>query len=111
MARDEVVLDNPSADQMFLDDPLEHRRIAPSIPRALGVHDRNRAAFADAEAVRFGAQNAALLRQAELLQPALQKIPCLEAARFLAALRIRLIAAEQNVAARAADADRFGDLA
>ena len=26
--RDQRVVDDPAADQMFLDDPLEHRRIA-----------------------------------------------------------------------------------
>ena len=64
------ILDDSAGNQMFLDDPLEHRRIAVPVPGALGIDDRDRAAFADAQAVRLGAQDAALLGQAQLLQPA-----------------------------------------
>jgi hypothetical protein len=46
---------------MFLDDPLERGRIALPIPGALRIDDGNRTAFADAKAVRFAAQDAALL--------------------------------------------------
>src|SRR5206468_12353879 len=90
MTRDERVDDDPPADQMVLDDPLEHRRIALRVPHAFWVDDDDRSAFADAQTVGFRAKNAALLRQPELLQPALEKLPRRKAALFLAALRIRL---------------------
>ena len=69
MLRDQRIVDDAAADEMFLDDPLEHRRIALPVPRAFGIDDGDRPAFADAQAVRLGAQDAALLGQAELLQP------------------------------------------
>ena len=70
-----------------------------AVPRALGIDDRNRAAFADAEAIGLGAQDAALLGQAELLQAALQELPRREAAILVAAFRLGLIAAEKDVPA------------
>src|SRR5262245_19415220 len=90
---------------MLLNDPLENRRIAGGIPNALRIHDGDGSAFADAEAVRLCAQDAALLRQPELFQPALQEIPRREAPTLVAALRVRLIAAEKNVTPRDRDAD------
>src|SRR5438128_1341258 len=105
---DEELVDDPAADQMFVNDALEHRRIAAPIPRAFGIDDRDRAAFADPEAVHFAAKDAALLRQAELLQASLQEFPRREPAILLAAFRIRLIAAQKDVAPRDGDADRFG---
>jgi hypothetical protein len=60
MLRDQRVLNDASGDEMLLDDPLEDRRIALPVPRALWIHDGDRSAFADAQAVHFGAKNAAL---------------------------------------------------
>ena len=108
--RDHEVCDRLSADEVLLDDALEDGRIAVPVPRALRVDDRDRAAFADAQAVRLRPQNAALLREAELLQPALQVIPRREAALLVAALRLGLIAAEEDVAPAHGDAEAFGDL-
>src|SRR5690349_9530469 len=92
---------------MFLDNPLEHRRIAAAVPRALGVDDGDGAAFADAEAVHFRPEDAALFGEPELLQPALEELPRGQPAISLAAFRRRLIAAEENVPARRGHADRF----
>src|SRR3989442_12206012 len=100
MLDDETVGPDATADQMFLDDPLEDRRITRGIPRAFGIDDGDRATFADAETVRFRAQNAALLRQTELFQPALEKFPRREPAIFLAALRGGLVATQEDVAFR-----------
>ena len=86
------------------------RRIAFAVPGAFGIDDRNRAALADAQAVGLGAQDAALLRQPELLQPPLQKVPGRQPAFLVAALRRGLIAAEKDVPPRDRDADRIGDL-
>src|SRR5436190_12967397 len=111
MARYQMVFDDASGDQMFLDDPFEHRGIARGIPGALGIDHGDRAAFADTQAVRLGAQNAALLGKSQLLQAAFQKVPRREAAILLAALRIRLVAAEEDVAPRDGHANRFRDAA
>src|SRR5262245_37834660 len=108
MLHDERVGDSPPADEVFLDDPLEQRRIASRVPGAFGVDDRDRTALADAEAVGLCAQDASLLREAELLQAAFEKLPRREAALFLAALRVRLVAAEQHVPSRDADTDGAG---
>ena len=109
MLRDQALGDDASANQMFLNDSLENRWVAACVPRALGVDDGNRAAFADPKAVRLRAENAALFGEPELLQSALQELPRRETAILLAALRSRLIAAEENVPPRDRHANRCGD--
>ena len=99
-----------AADQMVLDDPFEHGRIASGVPGALGVHDGDRPAFADAQAVRLGAQDAALLRQIQLSQTPLEELPRFEPARCVAALRGGLISAEKDVSPGDRHADGNGDL-
>ena len=76
-----------------------------AVPGALGIDDGDRTAFADAKAVRLGAQDAALLGQPELLEAPLQKVPRREAAILVAAFRLRLIAAEKDVPPRDRHAD------
>ena len=93
---------------MFLNDALEDRRIARPVPRAFGIHDGDGAALADAKAIHLAAQDAALLRQSELLQAALEKLPRRETAILITAFRVRLVAAQKDVAASGRDADRFG---
>ena len=107
MLRDQQIFDDASANQVILDDALERRRIARAVPRSLWIHDRDRAALADAQAVRLGPQNAALVGKTQLFEARLEEIPRGEAARYLAALRLRLIAAEENVPPRDRHADRF----
>ena len=109
MLLDEVIDDDAAADEMIVDDALEDRRIAAPIPRALGIDDRDRSTFADAQAIRLRAENAALLRQTEFLQPPLEKLPRGEPAFLLTAFRIGLIAAEKNVAPRNGHADALRD--
>src|SRR6476469_4404494 len=110
MGLDEEFLDDSAGNQMFLDDPLEHRRIAVPVPGAFGIDDRDRAAFTNPQTVRFGSQDAALLGQPQRLEPALQEFPRFEAAILLATLWLCLIAAEKNVPARHRHADGAGDL-
>ena len=64
MLRDEMVLDNPATNEVLLDDPLEHGSVALRIPGAFRVDDGDWSAFADAQAVRFRPEDAAVLRQA-----------------------------------------------
>ena len=92
MLRDQVIGHNASLDEMFPDNSLEHRRITGSVPRAFRIDDRDRSAFADAKAVGFGAKDAALLRETELFQAPLQKIPRRQPALLLAAFRRGLVA-------------------
>src|SRR5947207_12748658 len=111
MFTNQAVRDDAPFDEMFLNDALEHRGIAFAVPGTFGVHNGNRAAFADAEAVRFRAQDAALLRQLQLLQPPLEELPRGKAALLVAALRLCLIAAEKDVAPRDRNTDAGGDVA
>ena len=50
------------ADEMFLNDAVEHGWIALPIPCPFGIDNGDRAAFADSEAVHLAAQDSALLR-------------------------------------------------
>src|SRR5262245_27506580 len=93
---------------MRLADSLEHRRTAVPILGTLGIDDRNRSALADPRAVHVRAQNPAVLREPEFLEPLLQELPRREPAFLLAALGVRLIAAEKDVAARHRRADGVG---
>ena len=63
-----TLLDDPSAYQVLLDDPFKRRRIAFPIPGAFGIDQGDRTAFADAQTIRFRAQNTALFRKAKLLR-------------------------------------------
>ena len=68
--------------------------------RRLPVDDGDRPALADPQAIRLRSEDAALLRQFELLQPPLQEVPRGEAAILVTAFWIRLIAAEKDMAPR-----------
>src|SRR4051794_27736870 len=98
MRHDQRVAHRLATDQVLLDDPLEDRRIALAVPRAFRIHDGNRTAFTDAQAIGLGAQDAALFGEPELLKARFQKLPRDEAAMQVAALRLGLIAAEKDVA-------------
>ena len=95
---------------MLLDDPLEHRRIAPAVPRPFRIDHGNRPAFADAQAVGFRAKDTAGFGQPEFLEPLLQELPRLERPLAIAALRVRLIGAQKDMAARMGNADRCGEI-
>jgi len=109
MRGDQVFTYDAAGDQMFLNDSLQHRRITLSVPRTFRVDDCNRTTFADAEAVGFGAKDAALLGELQLFETPLQKRPCGEAALLLAALGFGLIAAEKNMAPRDGHTDAGRD--
>src|SRR5688500_6869410 len=110
MGRDQQILDDPSADQVLLNNPLERGRIALAVPRALGIDNRNRAALADPQAVRFRPQDAALVGEPQLTKAAFQEIPRRHAALHVAALRLGLLGAEKDVALRDGNADGVRDL-
>ena len=100
MRGDQVFGNDAAGDQMFLNDPLQHGRVALAVPRAFRVDDSNRTTFADAQAVGFGAKDAALLGEPQLLETPLQEIPRGNAAFLVTAFRFGLVAAEKNMASR-----------
>jgi acetyl esterase/lipase len=104
---DYVRSNRAAAHQVFLDNLLQDRRVARTVPGAFRVDDRNRPAFTDAEAVGFRPQDATLLRQPELLQPPFQELPRGKPAFLFTAFRGRLIAAEKDVATGYRHADVF----
>src|SRR5689334_2229196 len=108
MLRDEVVSDDPPADQMLVNDAIEHRRIAPAVPGALWIDDDDRTVVADAEAIHLRPKHAAQLGEPELLQATFEEVPRGEAAILLAALRVRLIAADEDVSPRGRHTNGFG---
>jgi hypothetical protein len=61
MRSDQMFIDDSARDDMLLDDSLQDRRVALAVPRSFRVHDCDRTAFADAEAIRLRPQHAALL--------------------------------------------------
>ena len=111
MLGDEIFRHDAAADQVLLDDPLEHRRIALAVPGAFRIDDGDRAALADAQAVRLRPQDAALVRELQFLQAPLQEVPRGQAALLVAALRVRLVAAEKDVTPGDWDADGRRDVA
>ena len=64
MSGDQIVVNRPATDQMFLDDALENLRPARPIPGALGINDSDWTLRADLEAVGLGAINPACAPQA-----------------------------------------------
>jgi hypothetical protein len=97
MRLDQMFGHDTTGDQMFLNDAFEHRRITVAVPNPFRVHDCNRTALADAETVGFGPEDAALFGELQLFEAPLQKIPGGKATVLVAALRLRLIAAEKDV--------------
>jgi hypothetical protein len=106
MRLNQVGGDDAAGNQVVLDDALEDRRITFAVPGAFGIDHRNRTALANTQTVGLGAQDAAPVGQAELLQPPFQKVPCGQPAFLLAALRRRLVAAEKDVPPRDGDPNR-----
>src|SRR5712671_3533900 len=109
MGGNQIIGDDSSVDEMLTDDALENRRIAFLVPRAFRIDHGNRSAGADAKAVRFRAKDAPLFGEPELLQSPLQEFPCGLAPFELAAFRLRLLAAEEDVPSGYGDADRGRD--
>src|SRR5262249_65485 len=93
---------------MFLNDALQNFRRRGAIPHAFGIHDCDRTAFADAEAIRFRAIHT--VEQAEFGETALEIDPRFEANFLCAAFRLGLIAAEEGGTLHAGDVESRGDL-
>src|SRR5438046_1067803 len=109
MRDDQQLRDRTAADQVLLNDPLESRRIALTVPGALRVDDGDRATLADPQAIELAAQDPALLGQAELSQAPLEKFPGGEPTLAVAALWLGLVAAEKDVPSADQDPDACRD--
>lgn len=110
MRGNQVFSDDPSGDQVFLNDALQHRWVALAVPGTFRVYDCNRPTFADAQAVGFRAKDAALLRELQLFEPPFQESPCGKATLLVTAFRFGLIAAEKDMAPRDGHPDAGSDV-
>jgi len=109
MKREEMLLDNASADQVLLDDPLQDLRTARMIPRSFGIHDCDGSLRADPQAVGFRSEHTALPAQAQFIQTALEILPGSKAIFARTAFGLRLIAAKEDMPLRLWNADRLHD--
>jgi hypothetical protein len=100
-------LNRHSADEVFLHDTLDHFRRDGVVPDAIGIHYRDRALFANLQAIGLGSKDAVLaLHQPDLDQPLLQILPGRIAHLVWSALRFRLIRAQEDVALEVPNAER-----
>jgi hypothetical protein len=97
MVENAVFFDRLTTNQVLLNDSLQYRRIALTVPSAIRVDNGDRSAEANSQAVRFGAEDPSLTGQMELLQTAFQEVPSLERAILVTTLGLCLIAAEEDV--------------
>jgi hypothetical protein len=109
MLHDDVIGDRVAADEVLLDDSLDCRRIAFAVPRALGVHDGDRSALADAQAVGLRPEDTALFRQTQLQQAALEVIPGGKPPLLIATLRLGLVTTKEDMTPGDSDADAGRD--
>jgi hypothetical protein len=92
-----MIDDGLATNEMLLDDSLQNRRIALAIPRAFRVDDGDGAGLAHAKAVGLGAQYA-VIGEPQFDQTPLQVVPRHNRPIPIAAFRLGLVAAEENVA-------------
>jgi hypothetical protein len=109
LAKNPQIFDRAAGDEVFLDDAFEVCRGAGVIPHAFGVNHCNRALRADAQAIRLGARDAAVVGHAEFLQPLFEKLPRNHAGFMRAAFGFRLVRAQKNMAADDIQANSSGE--
>ncbi len=104
-------LNRLSADQVFLNDALDHFRGDRMVPDAVGIDHRDRALFANLQAIGFRSIDAVVaLVQPDLDQPLLQILPGRIGHLMWSALRFGLIRAKKDVALEMPDSKRAGFL-
>jgi hypothetical protein len=108
MLEDEILLHQTAPNEVFLNDPLQHRRIAVMVPRAFGVHDGDRPTLANAKAIRLRPIDAPVLGETELFEATLQVIPRFQGARLVTTLGFCLVTTEEDVPANGRDTQIFG---
>lgn len=104
-----ILLHHTAADEMLLDDAFQDIRRTPAIPCALGIHDRDGAFGANAEAIRFRARDATVLGETEFAEAMFEVRPRRESCLLGAAFRLRLIRTEKNMSAHFGNTDGLGD--
>lgn len=98
VSRKGELFNDPSMNQMILNDSLKNLGTAGVIPGALGVHHSNRSVQADTEAIGFGAKNrSSCACQPKLFQPALQEFPGFHSGSLVTTLGLRLIRTKEDV--------------
>jgi hypothetical protein len=110
MSRDEEILHHTAIAQVLVDDAIERRGIAGSVPCAFGIDDRDRPVFTDLKAMNFRPEYSPVPSETELFQTTFEVLPSYERSLAVAALRLRLIAAEKDVTANTGHTCLFGDL-
>jgi len=96
-----------SADEVFLNDSFENRRRAGVIPSTFRIHDGDRAAAANSQAIRFRAIDQRVWSdESEFLEPPLQVIPRFQAGFARAALGFSWIGTQEDVAPEGMEAQR-----
>lgn len=106
-----MFLDWGAADDVFLEDALDHFGSDRVIPDAVGIDDCDGAVLADAEAVGFGSEDAfGALHEAEFREALFEVVPTGDAGVFVAAFGLGLVCAEEDMAADGSDAEIRGDL-
>lgn len=82
---------------MMLDDLLKDFGGAGVIPHLVGIDDGDGAVFTDAQAIGFGAEDAAVLAEAELLEAGFKIVPGGKPRFFGTTFGLGLIAAEKDM--------------
>jgi hypothetical protein len=104
-------LNRLSADQVLLNDTLDHLRRDRVVPDTVGIHHRDRALFANLQAIGLSSIDAVLaLHQPDLDQALLQIFPGRIGHFMWSALRFGLIRAKKDVALEMPDSKRAGFL-
>ena len=106
LGQNQRIPNGSTRNEVLLDNPLKHWRVALAIPRALRIYDSNRPALAYAEAVRLRSEHATTPGKTQFLEPPFQVVPGVKTALFIAALGVRLIATEENMPSGGVDAER-----
>ena len=101
---------NFAADKVLLNDALKDFWFAGMVPHGFRINDGDWSMYADAQTVGFGAIDQRLrVNQIQLLEPALEILPRLEANFPGSAFRFRLVRAEKNVAVVFGEAKNLGN--
>ena len=100
--------DDFPAEQVFLNDALQHFRRAGVIPDAFGINDRDGPAYTDTQAVGLGAINQRLRAgEIQFLEPPFQKFPRGQTGLARTAFRLGRVGAKKNVAPEFFNPERF----
>lgn len=98
MLRDAILPDRLTTNEVLLNNPLQHRRVAVSVPGSFGVDHCNRTAEADTKAIGLGTEYSAPPGELQFFQSLFEKVPGDERSFPVAAFRLALVATQEDVA-------------